>query len=333
MRKEPETKVIKYIQLADAIRRDILDGALKKGDILPSINALAKSEKVARDTVVKAYAELRRRGIIEASHGKGYFVKTDELMTQLSVLLVFDVINAYKEKLFNGIRENLNERIATEVYFHHFNTKYLEAFLQEQKNNFDLFIVMAWSDSKVYSALRQLPENRTILLDRKIQMKEPNLRYVGQDHGGGFLEALYQAEANIKRYKRINLVFRDKHNHPIRIKHAFLEFCRSTAVKGRILKSLSGSSISDEEVYFVIDEEDLVTVVKACRKNGWELGKNVGLVSYNDTPMMEILEGGVSVITTDFYEIGKQLANYLCGGFGDKHEILVPTRFYSRTTL
>ena len=127
MKTQQKSKTVKHVQLADGIRRDIMDGKLKRGDILPSINALAKSEGVARDTVVKAYSNLRRRGIIEASHGKGFFVRTAELRRQLSVLLVFDVINAYKDRLYNGIRDHLSDSIVTEVYFHHFNRKYFES--------------------------------------------------------------------------------------------------------------------------------------------------------------------------------------------------------------
>lgn len=333
MKAQSKTKAVKYIQLADAIRHDILAGKLKKEDILPSINEVAKSKKVARDTVVKAYADLRRRGIIEASHGKGFFVKTDKLKTQLSVLLIFDVINAYKERLYKGIRDNLKDSISTEVYFHHFNSKYFESFIREQKNNFDLFIVMAWSDRKVYSALKQLPEERTVLLDRKIRLKNPLFRFVGQDHGEGFLEALLEAEGEIQAFRRINLVFRDEQNHPERIKEAFLKFCRTAKVEGRTLDSLAARSINKGEVYLTIDEEDLVTVVKSCRKKGWELGKDVGLVSYNDTPMMEIIAGGVSVITTDFYQTGQLLAEHIQTGFTGNKEIIIPTRFHSRKTL
>lgn len=328
-----QTKEVKYIQLADGIRHDILAGKLRKGDILPSINAVAKSEKVSRDTVVKAYADLRRRGIIEARHGKGYFVRTEELKTQLSVLLIFDAINAYKERLYNGIRDNLKASITTEVYFHHFNSKHLEALIREHKSNFDLFVVMAWSDRRVYAALRQLPEERTILLDRKVQLKEPVLRFVGQDHGDGFLQALEEAEPAIRAYKQINLVFRDERNHPGRLKTAFAKFCKRAKIKGRTRSLLAARSIRKGEVYLTIDEEDLVTVVKACHEKGWKLGKDVGLVCYNDVPMLEIIGGGVSVITTDFHEIGKRLSDTIQGGFEEIGEVIVPTGFYSRKTL
>lgn len=331
--RQSQTKEVKYIQLADGIRHDILSGKLKKGDILPSINAVAKTHGVSRDTVVKAYADLRRRGIIEASHGKGFFVKTEQLKTKLSVLLIFDVINAYKEQLYRGIRENLKQSIATEVYFHHFNSKHLESVIKEQKSNFDLFVVMAWSDRRVYSALRLLPEERTILLDRKVRLTKPGFRFVGQDHGDGFHEALKEAEEKIRAYKRINLVFRDERYHPARIKDAFATFCRAAKIRSNITGSLTAGSVRKGQVYLVIDEEDLVTVVKTCRKKGWELGKDVGLVSYNDTPMMEIIAGGVSVITTDFHQVGKRLAACITKGFNDQDEVLIKTKFISRKTL
>ena len=333
MKLQPELKAVKYIQLADSIRRQIIEGNLKKGDALPSINGMAKSEKVARDTVVKAYSELRRRGIIEASHGKGFFIKDDQLKTQRSVLLVFDVINAYKERLFNGFRDHLNDSIATELYFHHFNPKYFESLLEDQKNNFDLFVVMGYSNPRINRSLRRLPEERTVLLDRKIRMKQPQFRFVGQDHEGGFREALKTALDRIRKYDRIRLIFPEEHYHPLRIKDAFTGFCKESGITGSISKSLSEPDVSKGVAYFVIDEDDLIAVVKACQMKGWELGKDVGLVSYNDTPMMEIIAGGISVITTDFYSMGKELAEKLVHGFGADREVLIPTLFKARKTL
>ena len=41
---------------------------------MPSVRALAEEHLVNANTVVKAYAELVRDGILESHHGKGFFV-------------------------------------------------------------------------------------------------------------------------------------------------------------------------------------------------------------------------------------------------------------------
>lgn len=47
---------------------------LGPGDQLPGIRALAQEIVVSPNTVIKAYAELERDGLIEVKHGLGAFV-------------------------------------------------------------------------------------------------------------------------------------------------------------------------------------------------------------------------------------------------------------------
>ena len=41
---------------------------------MPSINQLSRDYKVSRDTVFKAFIDLKERGIIDSTPGKGYYV-------------------------------------------------------------------------------------------------------------------------------------------------------------------------------------------------------------------------------------------------------------------
>ena len=71
-----------YRQLMDQIRYYIASGALKEGDKLPSIRALAKQLTVNPTTIVKTFSELEHEGVIEMKQGKGAFVAVME--TQMS---------------------------------------------------------------------------------------------------------------------------------------------------------------------------------------------------------------------------------------------------------
>ena len=54
----------KVKQLADLISQDISMGRYKTDTALPSINQLSHDYKVSRDTVFKAFIDLKERGII-----------------------------------------------------------------------------------------------------------------------------------------------------------------------------------------------------------------------------------------------------------------------------
>src|SRR6516164_11121289 len=63
-----------YRQIIEQVRLGVATGALAPGDAMPSVRNLAEENLVNANTVVKAYAELVRDGVLESHHGKGFFV-------------------------------------------------------------------------------------------------------------------------------------------------------------------------------------------------------------------------------------------------------------------
>ena len=63
-----------YEQIYAQIKAAILSGALREGDALPSIRALAKDLRISVITTKRAYEELEREGFIYTVAGKGCFV-------------------------------------------------------------------------------------------------------------------------------------------------------------------------------------------------------------------------------------------------------------------
>ena len=70
----PASGVPIYLQLMEQITHAIESCVLGPGEQLPGIRTLAQQLVVSPNTVVKAYTELDREGIIELRHGAGAFV-------------------------------------------------------------------------------------------------------------------------------------------------------------------------------------------------------------------------------------------------------------------
>ena len=70
-----------YFQLIDQVKHAIETGALRPGDRLPTIRAVAEDLVINPNTVVRAYRELQHEGTIELKHGSGAFV-TDSMTGQ-----------------------------------------------------------------------------------------------------------------------------------------------------------------------------------------------------------------------------------------------------------
>ena len=68
-----------YEQIFEQIKAQILSGALRPGEALPSIRALAKDLKISVITTKRAYDELESAGLIDTVAGKGCFVAEKNL--------------------------------------------------------------------------------------------------------------------------------------------------------------------------------------------------------------------------------------------------------------
>jgi GntR family transcriptional regulator len=108
-----------YLQLVDQVRYAAASGALRPGDLLPSIRPLAEELRVNRNTVAKAYTELESLGVIETIAGKGCFLKenesplTKEVRHKLLVARIDEaVVTAYQMRVGpEALRDLLDERI------------------------------------------------------------------------------------------------------------------------------------------------------------------------------------------------------------------------------
>jgi len=68
-------KESKSKQIVNSVINGIKSNLLKIGDRLPSLNDISFEYRLSKDTVQRAYIELRDRGIIESVPGKGFLLK------------------------------------------------------------------------------------------------------------------------------------------------------------------------------------------------------------------------------------------------------------------
>src|SRR5215471_14949108 len=72
----PSSGVPLYLQLMEQVKHAVETGALRPGDQLPTIRALAQELVMNPNTVVRAYRELEHEGIVELRHGLGAFISS-----------------------------------------------------------------------------------------------------------------------------------------------------------------------------------------------------------------------------------------------------------------
>lgn len=63
-----------YVQLVEQVRQALLNGALRPGDRLPTVKEVVGALAINPNTVLKAYRDLEREGLVEGRQGVGTFV-------------------------------------------------------------------------------------------------------------------------------------------------------------------------------------------------------------------------------------------------------------------
>ena len=71
---DPGSGVPAYLQIVQQVRQAISLGVLRAGDQLPTVKEVVGSLAINPNTVLKAYRELDRAGVVDARRGQGTFV-------------------------------------------------------------------------------------------------------------------------------------------------------------------------------------------------------------------------------------------------------------------
>lgn len=301
-----DSDVPKYQQLINSINHAIAENILAKGDSLPSVNSICNEKKLSRDTVFKAYSILKEQRVIESVPHKGYYVAGDTR----KVLLVLDTFKAYKEVLYHSFVNNLPDNIITDVQFHHYNSDNFKTIINNSIGKYYKYVVMNFDDKDAVSVLKKIPDEKLLLIDWNIHAKPIN-NYVFQDFGSAFFESLKGAVELFKKYESIEFIYPSFTYHPKESIAYFEKFCSQFNFNYKINTNSKEFIFEKNKAYISVSDRILGLFLEQCREKGLEPGKDIGFLSYNETPMKKFIYKGISVITTDFKELGTKGAEFI----------------------
>ena len=301
-----ESSTPKYEQLVNEIIRHIRARHLLLGDKLPSIHEVSNNYDISRDTVVIAYNELKSRGIISPKHGKGFYVSSTTFLSKLKIFLFFDVMNGYKEVLYRSLICSLGPNYQVDIYFHYYNLKVFEQLITNNINKYGFYVIMPHFNEDVSGVVSSIPRDKLLIIDKDIRSLGNDYAAVYQDFESDIYGALNEAFLLIGKYS--NIKFISNHNFqfiPEGMEAGFYKFCREHKLKHKVYNDIDSSLPSKGDAYLVVSDHDLIQLIKTSLKRKWELGKDIGILSYDETPLKEILAGGISVVSTDFRKMGE----------------------------
>ena len=317
-----ESSIPKYIQVANSITRDIYEGKILTGKKLPSINDLSEKTSLSRDTIEKAYKLLKSQNLIYSVQGVGNFATISNSESTNNILFLINKPSSYKIEVYNAFVETIGTLGQVNMYLYYCDENIFIDAITKNLHKYDFFVVMPHFKNKVNNhvsytpnvikTIETIPKEKLLLIDNSHAEISGNFISIYQNYKDDIFQAMQEAMDQLKNYKKIILVYPQKSvfPYPQGILTGFIQFCEHYNFSFEILDQIyKGLEFQSKEAYITIQEGDLVNLVQQITEKKLIMGKDVGVLSYNETPLKALL--GIAVISTHFKAMGENAAKML----------------------
>ena len=320
----------KHEKLVKAITNAIESKDLIKGDKLPSINKMVKEVGFARKTIVKAYEELKGRGIVESKNFKGYYIADIKTGTKLRVALVLYAFHEFQQDFYNTFREEMGSNYVINVFFHHNNLDVFNDILRRISGRYGMYVIAPIQHPQVKSLLKQIPSDKLLVVDRHISLP-PDYSFIAQEFENSTYEQLIKLLPKIEKYKKFILFFKENSDYPIGILNAFKHFTEEFKINAEVEDHYVKGSVKKNTLYFFIGDSNLWKLLSDTKPKNYKIGADIGIIAHNDNAIKEIIFGGITTISVDFKKMAKEAAYFVKNK--DAIHKVVPSELIQRNSL
>lgn len=320
----------KHEQLIQGVINSIDEKILVQGNMLPSVNNMVKELGFSSRTIAKAYRELVQRGLIESKNRLGYFVVNEDTDQTAKVALLLYAFHPIQETFYNAFRTALGENIQIDIFFHHSNIDVFETMIGNIKGQYGVYVVAPIPHQRTKKILSEIPGSQLLIVDR-FEPMDGNSSYVAQEFEHSTFRALEKLVDAIRRFDKMILFLRSDADQPVEIGQAFGRFLETYKIEGQIRKSYVAGTLEARTVYFTISDSDLWGVLRDSKKQGFEVGRDIGVLSNSEDPVKEIICDGITTNSIDFSEMGQIAAEFVLNR--ELIKTIVPTKLTRRKSL
>lgn len=326
----------KYLQLSNSIIAAVENGHFKKEDVLPSINELSFVLEISRDTAEKGYRYLKNKGVIVSVPGKGFYIANADFKTQTKVFLLFNKLSAHKKIIYDSFVAALGDNVSIDFYIYNNDFSIFKKLILNKHTDYSHYVIIPHfveGGEKVHEIINTLPAEKLIILDKKIPGVNSPYTSIYENFEKDIYGALTQAKGALMKYQTLKIIFPEKSYYSKDIVNGFKRFCQQYAFNHVIVKDIQTEPISSGEAYINLMEDDLVTLIERIIALDLKIGQDVGVISYNETPLKKLLLNGITTISTDFKWMGNMAATMIKDKSAGPQDIEIPFYLTLRSSL
>lgn len=304
----------KYKQLTNAILSAISSGKLKKNSLLPSINELSFKLEISRDTAEKGYRHLRKLGVVESVPGKGFFIINVDFARKLKICLLFNKLSTHKKIIYDSFVKSIGEQAMIDFYIYNNDFALFKKILISKKDDYTHFVIIPHFNEggeNAHEIINTIPKEKLIILDKLLPGITGDYAAAYENFTLDIYNALEQALARLANYDTLKIIFPKDSYFPQEILIGFYRFCQQYAFNHKVIHNIKDEEINKGEVYINLMEDDLVILIERLITLDLKIGEEVGIISYNETPLKRFILNGITTISTDFNELGKKAAELI----------------------
>jgi DNA-binding transcriptional regulator YhcF (GntR family) len=324
----------KYIQLVNCLLQAIKVGKIKRDDPLPSLNEITSEFDISKATVEKGYRYLKKMGVVESRLGKGFFVCNTEFKQDLKIFLLFNKISAHKKIIYDSFVEAIGKSAEIDFYIYNNDFELFQKYITQRLGHYTHYVIIPhfWdSEELAPGIINMIPKEKLILLDKCLENVSGHYGAVYENFEKDIHFCLEQALVRLKKYRTLKFIFPEYTYYPKEMLSGFYSFCELYGFSYKIVHHISDEPIKVGDVFISLLEEDLVTLVERVISDKLEVGKQVGIISYNETPLKKIILDGITTISTDFRQMGRMAAQLILEN--SREHLEIPVRLTLRASL
>ena len=206
--------------------------------------------------------------------------------------------------------------------------------MSQQLGNYHYYVVMPHlieEDDENLKCLKKIPSDRLIILDHSFSSLSQTFASIVSKPISQ-IKKVFNTQLNLfNKYHSFNLVLTEEDYFDADLINGCSKFCESISMNFQVLDGLDEDEMRLGEIYFTLADCDLAKAIHYADKNGFEVGKDIGLIGYNDSCFKELLVGGISVISSQPSQMGRIAAEMIQEN--SKENIELDLQFIQRNSL
>lgn len=305
--KQNTGKQLKYFQLMEDLKEQILSGRIQAGEKLPSENELSAAYQISRQTVRKALSMLQSAGYIYAEHGRGTFCSklARHTHTSKNIAVVTTYLSDYIfPRVIQGIDSVLTAKGYSIILKNTRNSRTQEARCLEELLQKDIDgIIVEPSKSQVYcnhmNLYRKLDEYQIpyVFIQGYFSQLKDKSHVLMDDCKGGYLVTQYLISLGHRKiagvFKSDDMQGQNRHKgYALALREAGIPYNPDLVVwyytedrKIHPYESIREISKTPGCMDAVVcyNDQTALAVIRALRENGLRIPEDISVTGYDNS--------------------------------------------------